>query len=67
MKWLTEILTIYLEEQLLINYYIIKHYILLKFQTTMDVNLDFLQRKFGSLADKTASCGDAKSAPIFCI
>ena len=38
-----EILNVYLEEQLLIKYYKIKHLILLKIQITMDISMDLLQ------------------------
>ena len=38
-----EILKIYLEEQLLIKYYMIKHLLLLKIQIMMDINVDLLQ------------------------
>ena len=41
--WLMEILKTYLEEQLLIKYYMIKHSILLKIQNTMDIKEDLLQ------------------------
>ena len=37
MTWLMEILTIYLEEQLLIKYYTIKHLILLKRQNLIAI------------------------------
>ena len=38
-----EILKIYLEEQLLKKYYVIKHLILLKIQSMMGISLDLLQ------------------------
>ena len=38
-----EILNIYLKMQLLINYYMIKHLILLKIQNVMYVKVDLLQ------------------------
>ena len=38
-----EILKVYIEEQLLIKYYVIKHLILLKIQNMMDINVDLLQ------------------------
>ena len=38
MIWLMEILRIYLEEWLLIKYYVIKHLILRKTQNMMDIN-----------------------------
>ena len=37
MIWHVEILEIYLEEQLLIKYYVIKHLMLLKLQIMMDI------------------------------
>ena len=37
MTWLMEILKIYLEEQLLIKHYIIKHLLLLKIQNLIDI------------------------------
>ena len=37
MTWHMEILEIYLEEQLLIKYYVIKHLILLKIRNKMDI------------------------------
>ena len=40
---LTEILQIYLEEQLLMKYYVIKHLMLLKIQKTMDIKEVLLQ------------------------
>ena len=43
MTWLREILKIYLEEQLLIKYYVIKHLILLKIQNKMDIKKVWLQ------------------------
>ena len=39
MIWLTEILRIYLEKQLLIKYYIIKFMIWLKIKTKMDIKV----------------------------
>ena len=42
MTWLKEILKIYLEEQLLIKYYVIKHLILLKIQNMVDIKLVLL-------------------------
>ena len=38
-----EMLRIYLGEQLLVKYYVIKHLVLLKAQSMMDINLDLLQ------------------------
>ena len=43
MTWLIEILTIYLEEQLLIKYNVIKYLILLKIQNVMDIKKVLLQ------------------------
>ena len=43
MTWLLKILKIYLEEQLLVKYYVIKHLTLLKIQNIMDINVDLLQ------------------------
>ena len=40
MTWLTEILMIYLEEQLLIKYYVMKHLILQEIQNMMDINAE---------------------------
>ena len=40
---LTEIFQIYLEEQLLMKYYVIKHLMLLKIQKTMDIKEVLLQ------------------------
>ena len=43
MTWLMEILSINLEEQLLMKYYMIKHLILLKIENMMDINAGLLQ------------------------
>ena len=43
MTWFIETLRICLEEQLLINYYVIKHLILPKKQNMMDINEHMLQ------------------------
>ena len=43
MIWLTEILKIYQEEQLLIKYYVMKHIILLKILNVIVINMDLLQ------------------------
>ena len=43
MIWLMEILKIYLEEQLVIKYYVIKCLILLKANNMMDINVDLFQ------------------------
>ena len=43
MMWPMGILKIYIEEQILIKYYVIKHLILLKMQNMMDVRLELLQ------------------------
>ena len=43
MTWLMAILKIYLEKQLLIKYYLIKHLILLKIGEIMAINVDLLQ------------------------
>ena len=43
MAWLRKILKIYLEEQILIKYYVIKHLTLLNIQKMMDINVDLLQ------------------------
>ena len=42
MTWLMEILNTYLEEQLLIKYYVIKHLILLKIQNMININVYLL-------------------------
>ena len=42
MTCLVETLKIYLEGKSLINYYVIKHLILLKIQSMMDINVDLL-------------------------
>ena len=43
MTWLMEILKICLEEQPLIKNYVIKHFILLKFQNMIDMNMELPQ------------------------
>ena len=43
MMWPMGILKIYIEEQILIKYYVIKHLILLKMQNMMDMRLELLQ------------------------
>ena len=43
MTWLKKILNTWLEEQLLINYYAIKHLMLLKIRNMMDINAELLQ------------------------
>ena len=48
---LIENLNIYLEEQLLIKYYAIKHLILLKIQNMMDINVSLLQWFINFLID----------------
>ena len=60
-----EILKIYLEEQFLTKYYMIKHLILLKFQNMMDFNVDLLQW-FIIFFDKNSSATPVnKSAGTF--
>ena len=44
MMWPMRILKIYIEEQILIKYYVIKHLILLKMQNMMDMRLELLQQ-----------------------
>ena len=56
MAWLIEILKIYLEEWLMIKYYVIKYLILLKIQNMIDGNVIF--------SDKKASGGAAESEII---
>ena len=41
--WILEVLKIYLEEQLLIKYHVIKHSILLKIQNMREIIVDLLQ------------------------
>ena len=41
--WFTDILNVYLEEQLLIKYYVIKHLILQQIPNMMDINVVLLQ------------------------
>ena len=41
--WFTDILNVYLEEQLLIKYYMIKHLILQQIPNMMDINVVLLQ------------------------
>ena len=41
--WILEVLKIYLEEQLLIKYHVIKHSILLKIQNIREIIVDLLQ------------------------
>ena len=41
--YLMEILKIYLKEQFLINYYVIKHVVLSNIQNMMDINVDLDQ------------------------
>ena len=43
MTWLIGILSICLEEQLLIKYYMIKHLVWLKIQNMIDINVELLQ------------------------
>ena len=43
MAWFMKILKIYLEEQLLMKYYLIKLLTLLKIQNIIDINVDLLQ------------------------
>ena len=43
MIWFMEILNIYLEEQLVIKYYVKKHLLLLKIQNMMDIKEVLLQ------------------------
>ena len=50
-----EILKIYIEEELLIRYYVIKHIILLKVQNMMDINVVLLQWPINFLIKKTSS------------
>ena len=40
--WLMEVLRIYLEEQLQIKYYLMKHLMLQKIQEIMDINMDLV-------------------------
>ena len=58
-----EILKIYLEEQLLIKYYMIKHLLLLKIQIMMDINVDFASMVYKFL-DRITSGGVVKSEII---
>ena len=44
MTWVIAILSIYLEEQLQIRRYVIKHLILQETQSMMDINVDLLQQ-----------------------
>ena len=71
MAWLRKILKIYLEEQILIKYYVIKHLTLLNIQKMMDINVDLLQwfiifsiKKSALLTDKSASFCPAKTKSI---
>ena len=43
MTWLMKILKTYLEDQLLIRCYVVKHLILLKVLATMEINVDLLK------------------------
>ena len=43
MIWHMEVLRIWLEEQPLIKYYMLKHLLLLKIRNMMDINVDLLQ------------------------
>ena len=52
MTWFMKILKIYLEEQLLIKYCMIKHLILLKIQNMMDIKEVFLQSSTNFLIKK---------------
>ena len=52
-----EILKIYLEEQLLIKYYVIKHLILLKIRNMIDINVDLLQCFINFLIKKNSVSG----------
>ena len=58
-----EILKIEIEEQLLINYYVIKHLILLKIQSMADSNVYLLQWSIKFLIKKT--CGTVKNEVIY--
>ena len=43
MKWHMEVLKIYLEEQLLVKYYVVKHLILLTIRNMMNISMEFLE------------------------
>ena len=51
LEWLMEILNIYLEEQLLLKYYVIKHLIFQKIQSMMDIK-EVLLQLFTNFFDK---------------
>ena len=63
---LIEILRICLEEQLLINYYMIKHLILLKLQNVIDIK-EVLFQWLTKFFDKKSSVGAVKCADKFAI
>ena len=63
MMRLMEILKIYLEEELLIKYCVIKHLILLKILNVMDIHVDLLQRSI-IFFDKKTSSGAIKNENI---
>ena len=56
MAWFMEILKIFLEEQLLIEYYMIKHLILLKIQNMMHILLHWKMSCFSGLYFFKRSC-----------
>ena len=57
MTWLMKILNIWLEEQLLMKYCMIKHLILLKIQNMMDIKEVLLQWFINFLIKKTSGSG----------
>ena len=57
MTWLIEILKIWLEEQLLIKYCVIKHLILLRIQNMMNIKEILLQWSINFLIKKTSGTG----------
>ena len=62
MTWLLEILKIYLEKQLLIKYYVMKHLTLLKIQNLASMVYKFFDKKFSDGGVEIANLLNQESA-----